>query len=553
MAGPWEKYQQAEAAPWEKFASKPEPSVSDSAKQFGKDLAGGLIRGAGSIGATVLAPKDMISDALDGKGFSLESNRQRRAKMDAGLQELIGSDPESLAYQGGKVVSEIAGTAGAGGLLAKGASMIPAVAKAPLFVEGLKTAGMSLGGTTGNRLADMGIRMAAGGATGLAAAGMIDPAEAWKGGVVGAALPPAIAGAGKVGSVIGQKIAGPAMPQTVVDGAKAAQQAGYVIPPTQVKPSLTNRLLEGFSGKITTAQNASARNQGVTNELAKRAVGATELTDGGLQAVRNAANAQYDALAQVGQFVPDAKFVADLQKAGGATAAMKQNFPKLVNSEVEDLVSSMAQTGPVDAQSVIEAIKQLRFQGSANKIVQDPAKKALGKAQMNVANALEEMVDRNLQTSGQQGLLAGYREARQTLAKVYDLEKALNKSSGNVDAGKLGALLKKGRPLTGELADIGNFANQFPKAAQVAEKMGSLPQMSPLDFAALGTMSAVTSNPLLMAGVLARPVARSAVLSGPVQRGLTQQPGQNALAALLANPAFEQMPYRVAPALVTSR
>ena len=50
-----------------------------------QNLVGGAVRGAGSIGATILAPYDMARDALDGKGLSLESNRQRRADMTAGL------------------------------------------------------------------------------------------------------------------------------------------------------------------------------------------------------------------------------------------------------------------------------------------------------------------------------------------------------------------------------------------------------------------------------------------------------------------------------------
>ena len=46
---------------------------------------------------------------------------------------------------------------------------------------------------------------------------------------------------------------------------QAARSQGYVIPPTQANPTLGNRLLEGMAGKLTTAQNASAANQGVTN------------------------------------------------------------------------------------------------------------------------------------------------------------------------------------------------------------------------------------------------------------------------------------------------
>jgi hypothetical protein len=51
------------------------------------------------------------------------------------------------------------------------------------------------------------------------------------------------------------------------------QAAGYALPPSQIAPTLPNRVLEGFAGKLTTAQQASAKNQNVTNTLIKREIG----------------------------------------------------------------------------------------------------------------------------------------------------------------------------------------------------------------------------------------------------------------------------------------
>ena len=60
-----------------------EPTKSRGLLQRAGDLVAGAVRGAGSIGATLLAPVDIASDAIAGKGLSLESNRERRAAMDA--------------------------------------------------------------------------------------------------------------------------------------------------------------------------------------------------------------------------------------------------------------------------------------------------------------------------------------------------------------------------------------------------------------------------------------------------------------------------------------
>ena len=156
------------------------------------NVAAGAVRGAGSIGATLLSPIDIVKDAIAGKGLSLESNRERRAAMTEALR-MLGADPEALTFQAGKFGGELAGTAGTGGLLAKGAQGLGA---APRVVEALKTWGMGTGrvpANIGQRAADLAIRVPAGATVGGAAGLAIDPEHAGTGALVGggaaAALP----------------------------------------------------------------------------------------------------------------------------------------------------------------------------------------------------------------------------------------------------------------------------------------------------------------------------------------------------------------------------
>lgn len=356
--------------------------------------------------------------------------------------------------------------------------------------------------------------------------GALQPAES-TGEVLGNT---AIGSAANAGGVkLGQMLTKPAetvVPTAVQKAAKEAIDAGYVIPPTQVNPTLGNRLKEGFSGKITTAQNASAKNQALSNELAKKAINAEELSPEGLAMVRKAANQSYDELGKVGKFKTDNDFHSALNKASEQTKQMLDDFPELENSHVTKLVKSLKDKGEFNAQSTIEAIKRLRADAATNKIALDPEKKGLGRAQSKVAQALEDLIDRNLQSSGKTELLENYRIARQTLAKAHDIEKILNPASGNIDANKLAAMVKKGKPLTGELKQVADFAAQFPKAAQMPEKMGSLPQSSPLDWATGGLLSAGTGNPAMMASVLARPAVRKYILSDMAQKALVKPKGE---------------------------
>ena len=165
----------------------------------------GAIRGAANIGATLLKPVDVAAEYLSEKtGVGGFKQFDRRAATEEGLKNL-GAEPESLSYQGGKLATEIAGTAGAPGILAKGAQALRA---APAIVNALRGGGLVSPGIQGGRgatLANAGLRTAGGATTGATAAGLVNPEEADTGAIFGAALPLAqgvVRGAGWLASKI---------------------------------------------------------------------------------------------------------------------------------------------------------------------------------------------------------------------------------------------------------------------------------------------------------------------------------------------------------------
>lgn len=196
MANPFDQYDAPSGNPFDQYDEKPK-KAGGVLQQFG-NLQAGLIRGAGSIGATLLSPLDIARDAIDGKGLSLESNRQRRADMDAALSTL-GADTDSLAYGGGKLVSEILGTAGVGGVVANGARAIPFLAKsAAPVIDAIGSSGMTAGGLAGAR--GVAARAAGSAISGGAQAAMVDPNDALMGAGIGAVTPGMLQLAGKFGS-----------------------------------------------------------------------------------------------------------------------------------------------------------------------------------------------------------------------------------------------------------------------------------------------------------------------------------------------------------------
>lgn len=492
--------------------------------------------GAG-FGRTVLGGQELIGKGLQKLGAeTIGQAVERDAQMgrEKLLQELDRyKQANPFAAGGGQLAGEIGATLPVGGLLAKGLSAVPAIsARAAPLIEAIRTAGGG-GGSLATR--------ATGGAVvgGLGSA-MIDQESAGLGATLGAAIP--VVGAG-VSKLIPKATQTPEMASAIT----AARESGYVIPPTQANPTLLNRVLEGTAGKLTTAQNASARNQQVTNKLAARSLGLaddTPITPELLSNIRATAGEAYDAIANSGLIKP--KLYAGLTDTGMLKMSSKysealddiakpfvtaaKGFPESTPSPVIDLVNSL-KSNSFDASSAVAMIKQLRTGA-------DDAFRSgntdVGRASKSIANLLENSVEDHLKKTGSVDLLKEFRNSRQLIAKTYSIEKALNQTTGSVDAAKLAGQLQKGKPLSGELRQAAQFAQAFPKAARTPEQMGSLPQLSPLDVTAGAGISAVLQNPAYLATLGVRPAARSAALSPYIQNRLVQKPNDiNQLLELL--------------------
>jgi hypothetical protein len=328
---------------------------------------------------------------------------------------------------------------------------------------------------------------------------------------------------------------GTAPSQGTMQAAKQGQEAGYVIPPTQVNPSLLNRLIEGTAGKLTTAQNASFKNQQVTNQLVAKSLGLPEdtvVTPEVLNNLRTTAGKAYENLGVTGTIKTSPKFNKALDEISVYKDAKQaeKDFPTGKTSPIVEVIDSLR--SPVfDVRSAMSKINVLRNDA-------DMAFKAgdtgLFKANKEAGKILENTIENYLANTKQTDLLNEFRNARQLIAKTYSVGKALNPATGTVNAAKLAEQLKAGKPLSGELKQVGEFSSAFPTATKTTEAMGSLPQISPLDvggalIAGGGTYlsGSGAETPVTLATLLARPALRSVALSRPIQSRLTNQQMQN--------------------------
>jgi hypothetical protein len=175
------------------------PAERGFAGMAGDVLAGGL-RGAGSIGATILG----LTVDPAARAFGIQNDfigrQDRREAMTQGLQTM-GADPESTSFAIGKTGAEIAGTLPIGGFLGKGVAAV-APRAAPLATA-LQTGGFSTGAMTAAQRAAAGLapatafqsagnlatRAGGGAVTGAVSSAAVNPEDATSGALIGAVLP----------------------------------------------------------------------------------------------------------------------------------------------------------------------------------------------------------------------------------------------------------------------------------------------------------------------------------------------------------------------------
>lgn len=492
----------------EALQGAPEPAAAAPAKrsmidELGRQLgltARAAVTGVASIPAmmsdAVTGPINSGLDAVAGKGngFRFQPASQALGNIMTGAGVPV---PESATE---RVVQDAASSVAGAGSMVKGGLALANSAAGPAA----RGVGELLATGPGLQLASA--------ATGSGASGVVRENGGGEGaqiaaGLVGSMAPSAATLAGRRPN--GSKQLGAA--------AEKANNAGYVVPPADLNPGFITEVVSALSGKIKTAQVASQRNQAVTNDLARKALGIpkdVDLTIDTLAAIRRQAGEAYQAVASSGLVTPTSKYADAIDDAVKPFLSQAKSFPnRKMPSLVDDIMA--LKTGQFDAGDAVQTIKVIRNEADSAYRAGD---KMGGKAYKQAAQALEDALDEHLvKTGAPPDVLKGYRDARKTIAKTYTVEKALNPQTGNVNAQKLASELAKGKPLSGELQTIAEVGQAFPKAMQALKEAPK--QVSVLDIASGGGMAALAHNPALIVGpAIARPAARSVLLSKPMQR-----------------------------------
>lgn len=524
---------------------KPQPAlptptqaaVSGASRGLGNLIAGG-VRGAGSIGSTVLAPADYAMDYFLGDE---DRNDQRRQKIDAGLMSLFGADPESASYQIGKVGTEIAGTLGAGGAVAKA---LPA--GAPL-AEAIATGGFRAGGMTGK--GGMAARTIGGAISGGATAGLVDPNQALTGAAIGGAIPGAATLAGKTGSVIGsgaRKVIGGKISDEARDLAiKAKQKYGIDIPADRIASSKPLNAAASSLGYIPFSGRAAVEER--MGKQFERAVSRTigQDTDNLSQAISNARDelgAVFDDTLKNNKVVFDGQFSSDLDDViATADRTLGDDGLRVITKQVE-AIKQKASTGEIDGEAAYNIKKEL------DRVIKSNSGQA-GQAAQDLKESLLSALNRSI---GPEKADA-FRVARKQYGNMLDLEKIAlrNSEEGGLSVARF-ANNKYRDPELKELAKIGRRfikEREAPHGAAQRVVLGTGAAGIGGAGAIAGMPAMVGAGTALAGGAALGRTANAALNSSLLKDFLLQQPNQQSgILSLL----MQEAAHRTAPVAVTS-
>lgn len=311
---------------------------------------------------------------------------------------------------------------------------------------------------------------------------------------------------------------------------RRAQEKGMVTPPSQMDKT---SVLETIGGKGPTENLASNKNTAVRQSMVADDFGITpnQVTPKGMEQLRNQAGLVYEQVKQQPPMRPDMEFVNDLDAIRQQQSKIRQSFPNAkfpAESEIDQLIRGVdpLQRGAqsqFNSKAVVDYVRQLRSDAMAEMSkTDDPASLATGHARKGVANALEDLMARNLQARGQTDLMDKFLAARQTIAKTHSVQSAMD-PAGRVDP----HVLAKQDYLSGNLKTIADYAETFPRANK-SPHIGEVPLFTPFDLyggiGIGGAAAAASGNPMYGLASLGLPAlrwgARQAALTSPIQSRL---------------------------------
>lgn len=302
-----------------------------------------------------------------------------------------------------------------------------------------------------------------------------------------------------------------------------ARAAGYVLKPSEAGGKV-GKVAEGLSGSPRMSIEASLKNQPVTNKLAATEIGVPgKVTRASLSVAKKPHNAVYKEVSELGDVTTTPDYKSEIASIGRTPG---KSFQKHSNPEIDGLRSAFMED-TFNSKDAVLKVRQLRASSSKNiRAPNAPEKNELGYAQRQVADAIDNELERTATAQGKGDLVSRFKDARKSLAKIHSVESALVGNTGDVSATRLAKMQQKGVPLSGNLKLIADVADEFGEVTRDATKLKNKVPVTVLEggVGAAGAVMTAAHNPAvglpMLGGMVARPAIRKALLSEAYQKRL---------------------------------
>lgn len=488
--------------------SQPEPKTSggfmSGLSKMVSDAGKGALVGASDIGNTLINAATFIP-----RKMSPELERWN-AEREASLKDYVDENKGSLAFTLGRIGSNIAGTAGVGGVLGKGVQGLSQSPKALQLAKALETGGLLANG------AGMGARALGGAISGAATAGLVNPDDAIEGGAVGALLPAGVRAAGAIGTAIG----GAAKPEVKELARKAINQ--YDIPLGAADVS-SNRLVKALRSVMNDAPLTGGIGNAQREAVQKgfnRAVGQTfganadSLTPEVMQQAKSSIGSKLNQVWGNNPLKVDSQFIDDLADISTqAKSKLNPDQAATVERHIRNLMEK-AENGAISGDFANNWQSELRQvidgeTGLQKSLLNNLRQKTLQAFKRNIPEEQAKLL----------GEATGQYKAYKTVSPLLGKAEAgvAGRSSGDVPASLLPQQVFSSygdNVASSPFSDISQIGSQFiaDRVPQTGGSPRALIQNSALG-AALGT--GVLTNPALAAPVIPSAMLLNKALGSP--------------------------------------
>lgn len=470
-----------ESAPQQEFE---QPAEQPQRRSTDTGFAQGLLSGAAGIGENLLKASTYIPRKIEQAASYVAGNERRPlneaiTNMQQGNEDFVKSQEGKSAFGAGKIISEIAGTAGAGNVLGIGARAL----NASKLAAALETGGFATNAPTGKTLAEKTVnaatRIAGGAGAGAGTAGMIDPNAVGTGAAIGAAFPVAGKIAGATGKAVGKSIAGQTSPE-IVDLAAKAEKLGIDIPADRLTNSKPLNAVAAslnyvpFSGR---AKTEEAFEKQLNTALSRTFGQNSDNVTASLRKASDALGHKFDNTLKSNNVKFDKNLLDDLTKTQNQAATeLSDQGLQIVNRQIDEIVKK-GESGIIDGQAAYNIKRTLDRIGKGN----NPEAYHARQLKKDLMNAL----DRSLGESGAKE----FAKVRQQYGTMLDLENiAQNGAEGGISIARLANMKNIKNP---ELQDLADIAAQFLKPRE--SQHGAMQRV------AIGTVAGLAGSPLTLA------------------------------------------------------